>query len=219
MSAVASSLSGVTIRNKPNREISGILFPAAQALPHMPTPPNTVRPKRFTLELPAEFRPHDSDRWWPAKTENISANGALFRTGKRVPAQTPLDMKLQLPSSLTGEGTVQLLCSGYVVRSVEPRLPFQEGQLAATFLHYELADGKAGLSASLRRAQQLALRGEVGKLVHRLNGLLFVILGNAELMLTGAAVDTRVRNSAGQIQQAAEEAANLVRSLATTMKS
>src|SRR6478672_2529260 len=111
-----------------------------QTLLLMPTPPRTsdvVRPKRFPLQLAAEFRPHDSQQWWEAKTENISANGALLRTSKRLPPLTPLDVKLQLPTSLTGESKVQLLCSGYVVRTIEPRLPFTEGQVAATFLHFQ----------------------------------------------------------------------------------
>ena len=125
------------------------------------------------------------------------------------------DVKLQLPTSLTGESKVQLLCSGYVVRTIGPRLPFTEGQVAATFLHFQLSNGKAG--SSLRQAQQVAVRGEAGKLVHRLNTLLFVILGNAELLLAKPADEKKVRTVALQMQQAADEAAGLVRSLAQSI--
>ena len=186
----------------------------------MPMTPNpSARPKRFPLEIPAEFRTHDGDRWWTATTENISANGALIRTRKRLAPHTPIDVKLQLPSSITGDDmVVQLLCSGYVVRSEEPRLPFEDGRLAATFLHYQLANGKSGPSAALRLAQQLAMRGDVAKLVHRLNSLLFVILGNAELLLADRGIPPKIRNSATQTQQAAEEAAGLVRLLANATK-
>jgi hypothetical protein len=186
----------------------------------MPTPPRSsdvVRPKRFPLELSAEFRPHDSQRWWQAKTENISANGALLRTSKWVSPLTPVDVKLQLPAALTGDSKVQLLCSGYVVRSIESRLPFVDAQLAATFLHFQLSNGKAG--SSLRQAQQLAVRGDPGKLIHRLNTLLFVILGNAELLLAKPGDEKKVRTSASQMHQAAEEAAKLVRELGNNLRS
>jgi signal transduction histidine kinase len=183
-----------------------------------PSSPSALRPKRFALELPLEFRSHDSDHWSQAKTENISANGILFRTRKSLPPLTPVDLKLQLPAALTGEGVVRLLCSGYVVRSVEPRLPFKGVQVAATFLHAQLANGKHGPAAELRQAQFLAMRGEVGKLTHRLNTLLFIILGNAELMLLEPGDESKIRNFALQTRQAADEATTLVRSLAKTLK-
>ena len=183
-----------------------------------PIPPGALRPKRFTVEVPLEYRPQDSDRWLQAKTQNISANGVLFRARKSVPPLTPVDLKMQLPASLTGQGVVRLLCSGYVVRSVEPQLPFQEAQVAATFLHAQLVNGKPGLVADLRQAQLLAVRDEVGKLAHRLNTLLFIILGNTELMLLEPGDEAKVRNFALQTRQAADEATALVRALAKALK-
>jgi signal transduction histidine kinase len=183
-----------------------------------PSSPSGLRPKRFALELPLEFRAQDSDRWSQAKTENISANGILFRARKFLPPLTPVDLKLQLPAALTGEGVVRLLCSGYVVRSVEPRLPFEKAQVAATFLHAQLANGKLGLAADLRQAQLLAVRGELAKLTHRINTLLFIILGNAELMLLEPGEESKVRSYALQTRQAAEEASAVFRSLLKTLK-
>ena len=183
-----------------------------------PSPPNVGRPKRFALDLPLEFRPQDSDRWCQATTENISANGILFRARKYVAPLTPVDVKLQLPAALTGDAVVRLLCSGYVVRSVEPQAPSEEAQVAATFLHAQVANGKPGLAADLRLAQLLAVRGEVAKFTHRLNTLLFIILGNAELMLLEPGAESKVRSSAAQTRRAAEEATTLVRSLAKTLK-
>jgi hypothetical protein len=183
-----------------------------------PSSPSSLRPKRFALELPVEYRAQGSDRWSEAKTENISANGILFRAHTSLPPLTPVDVKLQLPASLTGEGVVRLLCSGYVVRSAEGESPAQEAQVAATFLHAQLANGKRGPSADLRQAQLLAIRGEVAKLTHRINTLLFIILGNAELMLLEPAGEARVRNIAQQTRQAAEEATSVVRALVKTLK-
>lgn len=183
-----------------------------------PSSPSSLRPKRFALELPVEFRAQGSDRWSEATTQNISANGILFRARTPLPPLTPLDVKLQLPATLTGEGVVRLLCSGYVVRSAGPQTPMQEAEVAATFLHAQLANGKRGLAADLRQAQLLAVSGEIAKLTHRINTLLFIILGNAELMLLQPADEAKVRNFAQQTRQAAEEATTVVRSLVKNLK-
>jgi hypothetical protein len=177
----------------------------------MTTPPNSPsesRPKRFEMELPIEFRPHDSNHWWQAKTEDISANGILFRTRERVPPRTPVDVKLQLPASLTGERAVRLLCSGFIVRSVEPQLPSGETRIAATFVTYKLANGEPGPIALPET------RRDVANVVHRLNGLLFIIQGKAELLSLNPSEEPGIRSVALQIQQAAKDTATLVRFLA-----
>lgn len=183
-----------------------------------PNPPTVLRPKRFAIQLPVEFRPQHSDRWWQAKTDNISANGALFRSRKWVPQLMPIEVKLQLPTSLAGEGTVSLLCSGYVVRSVEPQPPSDEAHIAATIVEYQLTNGKPGLTADLRQAQLLAMRGDIAKLLHRLNTLLFIVHGQTELVLLGPGNENKFRSFAVKVQQAAEEAAAVVQSLAKTLE-
>ena len=176
------------------------------------------QPKRFDLELPIEFRLHDSDRWWQAKTENISANGILFRTHRRVPPLTPVDVKLQLPPSITGEGTVRLLCSGFVVRSVEPQLPSDEARIAATFLIYKLAKGDSVPAAALQPAQPPEKRGDAATLLHRLNSLLFIIQGMSELVSLDPSNESMVRSMALRTQQAVSEAATVARFLANTLE-
>ncbi len=183
----------------------------------MATPPNSphaLRPKRFALELPVEFRSHDSEQWWQGTTENISANGALFRSRKGVPPLTPLDLKFELPHSVTGERRVQLLCSGYVVRSVEPSPPADHSEMAATFHTYQLADGESGRTTLAADWQVSPKTSDIGKLIHRLNTLLFVISGGSELLGLDAGDESKVRNMALQMHKAAEEAASLIRSLA-----
>ncbi len=165
-----------------------------------------------------DFRVHNGEQWWRATTVNVSANGVLFRARKRLPPQTPVEVKMQLPTALTGDAAVRLLCSGYVVRATEPKLPFGRTEIAATFLDYQVANGKSGPVAEWRQAQMLALRGEVGRLVHRLNNLLSIMLGSADLVLLDTGDEARVRSFALQTRQAAEEAAQVVRALADTLK-
>lgn len=179
----------------------------------LPKSPAGPRPKRFALEIPLEFRAPESDRWSSGKTHDISANGVLFHTAHDLPPQMPLDVKFQLPASLTGEGTVRLHCSGYVVRSTAPAAPSDEAQVAVTFLDCHVANGKPGPVAELRQARNLAMKREIGTLFHRMNTLLFIIMGNAEL-LSGRVNDPGVQELGSRTMQAAEEASGIVRSLA-----
>ncbi len=184
-----------------------------------PNPPAPARPKRFALELPIEFRAQDEDRWWPGTTKNISANGVLFSAHKHVPPQTAIEITLQLPAALTGDSVVRLLCLGHVVRSVEPRSRTDETQVAATFVDYRLANGKAGALPELRQAQLLASRGDIARLAHRINSLLSIIMGDAELILMDPSNETKVRLCCVRTRQATQEAATLVSSLVTILAS
>src|SRR5512135_3119766 len=180
-----------------------------------PEAPALSSPKRFALELPIEFRAQHDHRWWPGKTENISANGMLFTARKRVLPLSPIQITLQLPAALTGDGAVRLLCFGYVVRALDPQPPSDEFRVAATLFDYRLVNGKSGPAADLRQAQLLASRGDVATLAHRLTTLLCVIMGNAELLLLDAADAARVRQACIRTRQATQEAATLLGSLVT----
>ncbi len=188
-------------------------------MPTSPKSPEILRPKRFDLELPIEFRPQNDDRWWPGRTENISANGVLFRARKGVPPLTPIEITMQLPPALTGDSTVRLLCSGHVVRSDEPPMLLGEAKVAATFFDYRLTNGKAGPAGELRQAQLLATREDAAKLAHRLNTLLCVLMGNAELLLLEPGNESKVRTFCLQTRQATEEAASIVGSLVAMLRS
>jgi hypothetical protein len=54
------------------------------------------------------------------ETENISANGVLFRMDADVPVGSPVDFTLSLPADVVGaDADVQVDCRGRVVRSFE----------------------------------------------------------------------------------------------------
>ena len=56
----------------------------------------------------------------PAETENISANGVLFRMDADVPVGSAVDFTLSLPADVVGaEADVQVDCRGRVVRSFD----------------------------------------------------------------------------------------------------
>ena len=183
-----------------------------------PILPAGPRPKRFPLELPLEVRVAGSSDWWNATTEDISANGMRFRAGNYVAPQTPVDVKLQLPPALTGDGTVRLECSGYVVRSNKPSLVSDEARMAVTFLEFHFADGPQGGAPRTREAKTEAIRRELAAHIHRLNSLLFIIMGSAELISGDARLESSMREFGSHAMEAAEEAAEIVRSIAASVK-
>lgn len=75
---------------------------------------------RFPIKLPVALKSGASGKI--AETQNISANGVLFRMDADVPVGSPVDFTISLPADVVGaEADVQVDCRGRVVRS------FQDG--------------------------------------------------------------------------------------------
>ena len=73
---------------------------------------------RFPIKLPVAFKSGANGQ--EVETENISANGVLFRMDADVPVGSPVDFTISLPANVVGaESDVQVDCRGRVVRSFE----------------------------------------------------------------------------------------------------
>ncbi|MGA2002773.1 MAG: PilZ domain-containing protein [Terriglobales bacterium] len=73
---------------------------------------------RFPIRLPVALKSGGSGQ--VVETENISANGVLFRMDADVPIGSPVDFTISLPADVVGgEADVQVDCRGRVVRSFE----------------------------------------------------------------------------------------------------
>ncbi len=73
---------------------------------------------RFPIKLPVAMKSCGSEK--TIVTENISANGVLFRMDADVPVGSAMDFTLSLPAEVVGsEADVQVDCRGRVVRSFE----------------------------------------------------------------------------------------------------
>lgn len=78
---------------------------------------------RFPLSLPVHVIA--SDKFYQAKTQNISANGVLFELDEVLAPGTEVDFLIQVAEGLTGsEETAAIHCLGRVVRA------YQEGSTA-----------------------------------------------------------------------------------------
>ena len=83
---------------------------------------------RFPIKLPVALKSADtgcevagSGVWGKSiETENISANGVLFRMDADVPVGSAVDFTISLPADVVGaKADVQVDCRGRVVRSFE----------------------------------------------------------------------------------------------------
>jgi len=71
---------------------------------------------RFPIKLPVALKTGSDEK--TIETENISANGVLFRMDADVPVGSAVDFTISLPANVVGaEADVQVDCRGRVVRS------------------------------------------------------------------------------------------------------
>ena len=73
---------------------------------------------RFPIKLPVSVKSKSGESH--TETQNISANGVLFRVDAEMPVGAPLDFTISLPAAVLGAAAdVQIDCRGRVVRSIE----------------------------------------------------------------------------------------------------
>ena len=76
---------------------------------------------RFPIKLPVALKSaanHSEVMGETVETENISANGVLFRMDADVPVGSAVDFTISLPADVVGaDADVQVDCRGRVVRS------------------------------------------------------------------------------------------------------
>ncbi len=73
---------------------------------------------RYALNLPVRILSGTEE--FHAITENISANGVLFRLEKCLPVDTPIEFLMEIPEKALGNGCAAAAhCAGRIVRSYE----------------------------------------------------------------------------------------------------
>ena len=96
------------------------------------------RARRFLVQARLRYRVKRERTWREGKTENISRSGLLFRGELFVKPTTQIEMSMVLPSGILGDGTVEVMCRGTVVRTVPPTGSGSMLRLATTISHYRL---------------------------------------------------------------------------------
>jgi hypothetical protein len=73
---------------------------------------------RFPIQLPIALKSQTGESH--TRSENISANGVLFKVDSEMPVGSPVDFIISLPAAVLGaEADVLIDCHGRVVRSVD----------------------------------------------------------------------------------------------------
>ncbi len=98
-----------------------------------------VRPTRFPIQTPLQYRQDGESEWHGGMTINISRSGVLFRADKSITPDVVLEMQIVFPAEATGELSARVFCWGPVVRTVSPDSLDNRPALAAAISRYRFA--------------------------------------------------------------------------------
>jgi len=101
-----------------------------------------VRAQRFPLDLPLRYRRVGETVWMDGTTENISHSGVLFRVGKPLDVDSPVEIRITLPATSQSSPGSQVICQARIVRaemrsdqSIALAAAFSRQQLVPTQIH------------------------------------------------------------------------------------
>ena len=94
------------------------------------------RAQRFAIPVAILYRSPGESEWSPGVTENISRSGVLFRADRRLAANTPVELLLDMPSAVTSTAAGTALRRARVVRAVAPSIRSGRPLFAATFVDF-----------------------------------------------------------------------------------
>jgi DNA-binding response OmpR family regulator len=101
----------------------------------------SLRARRFRIEVPLRYRQVGENDWREGKTENISRSGMLFRAEQIIPTNVQLEINLVLPAEIAGLSATEVTCRGEIVRTVDAPGPAMPPALAAKILQYHFQHG------------------------------------------------------------------------------
>ncbi len=154
-----------------------------------------------------QYRCRGEQDWHAGTSENLSCTGILFRAQQPLASDTPVAIRLALPSQLTGGAPLEIVCDGYIVRG---EADSDRGYgLAAAILSCRPRYPENRREAAYRRllAGEPATGSDVLKFVHELSSQLAVIVGNADIILGQNEIPEPLAIRANEIKRAGLAAA------------
>ena len=110
--------------------------------PHLdPVPKGIARAERFPISIPVRYREPHRPEWFEGKTGNISCSGVLLHTEASLEPKITLELRIELPVSVLGEGRGEIVCKGTVVRAEENPLADHPTAVAVAIQSYRMARG------------------------------------------------------------------------------
>ena len=101
---------------------------AGRPIPEQPGEETTPRADRCKVRLEIRYRIERNRDWQVGFTENLSRSGVLFRTGRLLDQNVPLDLIILLPGGVPGELSSRFRCHTEIIRR-EPSM--QAGEASA----------------------------------------------------------------------------------------
>ena len=96
------------------------------------------RAARFNVRLEIRYRTQRDGDWQVGLTENLSRSGVLFRTGRPLDQDAPLDLIIVLPGGVPGEPASRFRCQAEIVRREPPTQTGEAPAVAAAVDGYQL---------------------------------------------------------------------------------
>jgi hypothetical protein len=99
------------------------------------------RARRYPVTFAIEYRQGRHHEWRTGLTQNVSASGVLFTepsADRPLDTEAPIDMRLVIPSNVTGQPSTCILCSGRVARISAAGANEGRRTVAATIRRYRL---------------------------------------------------------------------------------
>lgn len=163
-----------------------------------------LRPKRFPLKVPVQYRVAGEQRWNQGSTHDMSCTGMLLDGRHHLRTLAPVEIKFQVPPEVSGGAPLEVLCRGYVARILGSRLPLVKNRFGVAVADYRLLDRALD-------GQEIVTRWATPALVHEVLNLLEVVQGNTELALDLRNLPREARERLGHIKHAAERISELLR--------
>ena len=104
-----------------------------------------MRARRFSIQVPLEYRFCGESAWREGHTENISRSGVLFWSESVIEIGARVELKLMLPVEIRRDDSGAVIkCQAQIVRNVQAQTPVAKPTLAAKILDYQFAPGRCG---------------------------------------------------------------------------
>ena len=97
-----------------------------------------MRARRFSIQVPLQYRFCGEPVWREGHTENISRSGVLFWSESMIEIGARVELKLMLPVEIRRDDSGAVIkCQAQIVRNAHAQTPVAKPTLAAKILDYQ----------------------------------------------------------------------------------
>jgi PilZ domain len=94
------------------------------------------RAQRYEINTAMRYRLRGEKLWREGVVKNISISGVLIRIDQFLDLEATIEVRFSLPIHLRGERPAEVLCRGFVIRSLKCEEPNRAVMVAAKIEHW-----------------------------------------------------------------------------------